>query len=557
MSLLGGAVRLLGKGPWQEFVAACRDPRATQERLLSRIVAANQGTRFGSEHHFDADWSSSEFRLNVPVRDHDGLRSYLDRVWEGEPDVLTREPVLMFTTTSGTTGKPKYIPITKSASEANSRLSRAWYFRSLQDHPSFLDGRILGIVSPEEEGRTPQGVPYGAASGRLYRRSPWVLRHAYAVPYVTFGIDEYEAKYYAIARFAIEAPVTFVGTPNPSTLVRIAEVANRHREELIRDLHDGTLSTKFDIATGTRDYLSRALRANPARARTLERLVATHGVLRPRDYWQDLRLIGCWKGGSVSVQLENARRWFGDNLPIRDLGYLASEALMSLPIQDEGAEGALAVTANFFEFIPEGDIDSPGAKTLLADQLETGGRYYVVVTTQAGLYRCDMNDIIQVTGFFHSTPLIEFVRKGRDMTSIGGEKLHVAQVIEAVEGATRQLDLSMVAYRAIADAAANSYAFLFEPTNGEVTNDRLTKLLCLVDERLGLFNLEYRSKRTSGRLGSPCLYLMRPGWYERRVQRRVSAGARDTQFKASLLNDDFEEGEQDDIECKVAWPPRG
>ena len=124
-------------------------------------------------------------------------------------------------------------------------------------------------------------------------------------------------------------------------------------------------------------------------------------------------------------------------MPVRDLGYMASEAQMTLPISDCGCAGILAIDANFYEFIPESEIDSASPHHSPARNSEEGEIIIVILTTPAGLYRYDINDVVRVTGFYKRTPLIEFVRKGRDVTNITGEKLHVNQVIQAMEQAQR------------------------------------------------------------------------------------------------------------------------
>ena len=95
------------------------------------------------------------------------------------------------------------------------------------------------------------------------------------------------------------------------------------------------------------------------------------------------------------------------------------------PKQDGTAAGVLAVHASFFEFIAEEEIDAPCPAARLAHELEEGRRYYVLLTGANGLYRYDLNDIVEVRGFHHRTPKVAFVRKGRDMVSITGEKLHL------------------------------------------------------------------------------------------------------------------------------------
>jgi hypothetical protein len=88
--------------------------------------------------------------------------------------------------------------------------------------------------------------------------------------------------------------------------------------------------------------------------------------------------------------------------------------------------------------------------------------YYVILTSAAGLYRYDINDVIRVAGFHGKTPLVEFLRKGRDVTNITGEKLHVNHVIQAMEQAQRATGAVVRHFRAFADMENSRYAFMVE-----------------------------------------------------------------------------------------------
>jgi hypothetical protein len=544
MALLGPTLRLATWRSWHALEAASRNPRRTQEQLLGNLIRKNHDTRFGRDHRFGDIRSPDDFRANVAIREYEGFRPYVVSIMEGEPGVLTAEPVRLLTLTSGTTGQPKYVPVTDASARASASLTRAWLHRALADHPGMLDRDVFSVVSPTEEGRTAGGIQFGSASGRIYRDSPGTFRRKYAVPPDVFAIEDFDAKYYCLARLAVEARLSFVATPNPSTLVRLAETANAHQESIIRDIADGTLDSGFEVPADIRDQVRPRIAPNPVRARALEHLVVEHGTLRPCDYWPDLQLIGCWKGGSVGVQLDKTVSWYGSQVPRRDLGYLASEAHMSVPVSDEGAAGILGVTANFYEFLPEGGPD--GEAPLLCDELEVGREYSIVVTTQAGLYRYDIHDVVRVEGFFHQTPLVAFVRKGRDMTSIGGEKLHVSQIIGAFDRVRRSGGLACAHYRVVACANENRYAFLAEIERAPEEPGALKRFLRSLDQALGDLNIEYRAKRESRRLGAPCLYVMRAGSFERLYRQRIAAGARDSQFKTTLLTTAFEPGELDE-----------
>lgn len=386
------------------------------------------------------------------------------------------------------------------------------------------------MVSPAIEAYTNSGLTMGSASGRIYQRIPAVVRRHYANPYAVSEIENYDQRYFAALRLSIAKRVSVVSTPNPSTLVRLAEIGNQRKEQLFRAIHDGTLGVSLARQQDIQRSLEKGLKPDPVSARRLEDLAAGDGLLYPKDYWPDLKLIGCWTGGSVGVQLDRLPRYFGPDVPIRDLGYLASEGRMSLPIGDHTPSGILAVNSNFYEFIPEDEIDNPG-HTLLCDELDVGKRYYVVLTTASGLYRYDINDVIEVTGWHDKCPMVSFVRKGRDMTNITGEKIHVNQCLMAMRRVTDELRIGVEQYRFIADDILNCYHVQIEPTDWRPTPAICAALACGIDRELATINIEYRQKRRSGRLSEPRVHIMPQGWSAAERRAAIDSGKRDVEFK--------------------------
>ena len=536
MGLLLKAATFLTRRQWTRWESLTANPEKIQDQLLLDIVNRNRGTRFGRDHHFNTIRSLSEYREQVAISDYERLRSYVERLQNGETSVLTAEPVLMFTMTSGSTGQPKLIPVTETTRRNHRQLTRFWYYRALVDHPELFSGKLLGVVSPAVEGRTAGGIPFGAASGLIYQSSPSWIQNAYAVPYEIAEVKDFEAKYYLTMRLALEQDITFFGTPNPSTILKLVDCVNRNKHEIIKDICDGTITPLCNLPPEIRAALARRLRKNPAHARRLESLVKNDGTLRPKEYWPRLQLIGCWKSGTVGVRLNEFARLFGKSTPVRDLGYMASEAQMTLPISDSGSAGILAVDENFYEFIPESEIGSASPAVLTCAELQEGSSYYLILTTPGGLYRYDINDVVRVAGFYNRTPLIEFVRKGRDVTNITGEKLHVNQVILAMERSQKATGLAVQHFRAFADLEKSRYTFLLEFHGSNPSEQELSRLLGELDDCLHELNVEYAQKRESRRLQAPVLWIMKPGWFERKANALLQRGARDTQFKAQLLS---------------------
>jgi len=534
MSLIVKAAAFVTARQWRRWVELTKNSRAVQQQRLLEIVGRNRATRFGRDHRFDQIRTLSDYRKHVAIDDYERLRPYIERAKSGGAAELTEEPVLMFTVTSGSTGEPKLIPVTETSKRSHRELTRFWYHRAFADHPELVNGKFLGIVSPADEGFTAGGIPVGAASGLIFQSSPGWIRNVYATPIEVSRIENFAAKYYVIMRLALEQEISFFGTPNPSTILKLVESADQNKEEIIRDIRDGAIGAHWEIKPAIRARLACRLRKNPERATQLEIFAGDHGALRPSEYWPGLQLIGCWKGGSVGVRLKEFSRWFGDSTPVRDLGYMASEAQMTLPISDSGSAGILDVSANFYEFIPEAEIDCPQPTFLTCEELSESENYYPILTTAAGLYRYDINDVVRVAGFYNRAPMLEFVRKGRDVTSITGEKVHVNQWIEAMAAAQRIADVEVRHFRACADAKKSLYVFSVELPGAGPGTDRLMLLLRELDGGLAKLNIEYAQKRASGRLAAPVLWVMQPGWFERGS--RPARLGRDPQFKARLLS---------------------
>jgi hypothetical protein len=355
------------------------------------------------------------------------------------------------------------------------------------------------------------------------------------VPYEVFTIEDFDAKYYAIMRFAIAQPISLLITPNPSTILRLVKAAETHREQLVRDVHDGTLTEDAQIPLETRRAMRPHLKPNPARAKELERLAIGADTFTPEHYWPQLALVGCWKGGSVGAALNMIKPSFPQGIPFRDIGYLSSEAQATICIQDEGSAGILALESNFYEFIPEAEMDSPSPVTLGVGQVEAGETYYIVITSPAGLYRYDINDVVRVAGFFRKTPLVEFLRKGRDMVSLTGEKLHVTQLIQAVEKAQLLVGLKVAYFRAVGNVEASRYDLKLELAEDHVSDESVVTLGRAIDEEISKLNIEYEEKRRSARLHAPHVHVMSQGWSAKRLGAKIGRAARDTQFKDALL----------------------
>ncbi len=549
------------------FEAATARPAEAQARVLERLLRANADTAFARDHDLGGLPSPREYAQRVPVRDYEALRPYVSRVLAGEPRVLTAEAPLMFATTSGTTAEPKFIPVTPTSARQAAALMRLWTVHGLREHPAMLDRHVLTMVGPAVEGTTPGGAPYGAMTGMTYRRLPWLVRRRQALPYAVALIRDHETRYFVAARLGLGHAVSSIGTPNASTLLRLAETAGRRSEEMIRAIRDGVLGVDdvapiagADVsATELRAALTAGLQPDRRRATELSSVARVSGRLILGECWPELALVACWLGGSAGVQARHLDAHF-PGVARRDLGLIASEGRLTIPLEDDDAAGVLAVHTTFFEFIAEEQVDDPAPRPWLAHELQDGRRYHVVITGANGLYRYDLNDVVEVRGFHGRTPRVAFVRKGRDMLSITGEKLHLNHVLHAVHAAARATGLGVWQFRLIPDVEAARYDLLVEPTPAGPAAAPAS-FAAAFDRALSEVNIEYAAKRASSRLQAPRLFVMRPGWSERVCRAEIAGGRRESQHKWSALRPEWDETSRRDVvrrlehaaPCEAAW----
>ena len=198
-----------------------------------------------------------------------------------------------------------------------------WVYYALKDNPRLFDGKILAVVSPEKEGSTTGGIPCGAESGHAYKNLPEAIKNLYVLPYEVFEIKEYDAKYYCILRIAMEHNISTIATLNPSTILLLCQRIEKIKNRVIEDIRHGTLNNELNIRYDIRKKIEGCLRPNPARADELIRLSTSRGgELKPMDFWPNLALIECWKGGTVGIYISYFKKYFRDDVTIRDFGYL-------------------------------------------------------------------------------------------------------------------------------------------------------------------------------------------------------------------------------------------
>jgi hypothetical protein len=523
----------------KRFRFDARRARDFQHRALLAKIRRNERSDFGRDHGFSAMRTVTDFRRRQPIVGYDEHHPYIHRVLHGDVSALfapgTR--ILMFAMTSGTTGQPKRLPITEQLFREYKAGWRMWGAGVFGDHIDLMTKHTLQLASDWQQFRAPSGVPCGQISGLAAMTRPRFASLVFTLPPALSRIHDPAARHYASLRIALASSrVGMIITANPSTLVEFAQRANREKEAIVRDIHDGSLSC--DVPQEIRRLLARRiLRRRPERARELDRLISQHGELTPRVAWPGMSVLAVWTGGSVNVYLSQLPALYGETA-IRDHGLSASEGRMTIPLEDGTAAGMLDFHHHYFEFIPVDEHDQARPTVLEGHELEIGKDYYIVMTTSGGLYRYDIHDVVRCVGFEGQAPLVEFLNKGKHFSSLTGEKLSEHQAVRAVKSSFRELELPLETFTlAPVMGEQPRYVLLVEPP---AHRGRADELAHRVQANLERVNEEYGSKCSSGRLLPVQVREVAPGTWSRLRNQRIGERGNFEEYKHPCLVNDLE-----------------
>ncbi len=547
MRLLGAPVEIRARRLARAFLAQTRRAADVQRELLLRRVAQHADSQFGRDHHFAEIRTPADFRRRVPIGGYERHEPYIDRVRQGDLGALfgPGSEVLMFALTSGTTNRPKTIPVTRESLRDYREGWTIWGILAFDAHIEILRRGlrpILQFASDWRESVTPSGIPCGAITGlTAYMQNP-LVRTTYCMPAVASRIKDIESKYYVALRFSSYRDVGTVIAANPSTILAMARLGDREKAVLIRDLADGTIDARWDIPGEVR----RALRLRTAirhrrTARRLEHIVERTGRLLPKDYWPNLDFLSNWMGGTMKAYLRGYPEFFGE-APVRDVGLIASEGRMTIPIEDSTPAGLLDIRHHYFEFIPEDQADREQPETALATELVEGRSYFIVLTTAGGLYRYNISDLVRCVGYHGSTPLIEFLNKGAHYSSLAGEKLSEHQVIAAVQAAQRTAGCALKSYLLLPTWSEPPYYSLLVEEDDLDGSEEADRLAAAVEEQLRRQNGEYANRQDTRRLGPVRIVRIRQGsWSDFQKRRLAKSGGAVEQYKQPHLIPDLEQ----------------
>lgn len=367
-----------------------------QEKILHTLVKTARDTAFGKDHNFGDIRSYEDFKRNVPIRDYEQLRPYVESIISGEDDVLWPGKPKYFAKTSGTTSGVKYIPITKDGvpNHMNSARNALMCYISETGKSEVVDGRIMFLSgSPvlEEVG----GIPTGRLSGIVNHEVPTWVKGNQMPSYDTNCIEDWEQKVDRVVDETLREDMRLIGGIPPWVQMYYEKLLEKTGKTSISEIFPN-----FSL------FVYGGVNYEPYRAK-LEQLVGK-------------------KIDSIEY-------------------YPASEGFLAFQISQED-QGLLLNTDSgiFFEFVPIEDVGKEQPRRLPLEEVELDKDYALILSNNSGLWAYDIGDSVRFT----SLDPYKLVVSGRvkHYISAFGEHVIGKEVEEALNQATGQLSLNVVEF---------------------------------------------------------------------------------------------------------------
>ena len=398
---------------YRQFRRALRNVRTTQSSILMGYLQSNSQTDFGRRWGFSKLRSAEQYRDQVPLSTYEDYVDSIKRIAAGEEKVLTHEPIRLFELSSGSTQASKWIPYTAGLQAEMRRAVAPWVFDLAKHQPTILRGSAYWSISPalRVEGAEASRVPVGfdtdsAYLGGLFKH---LVDATLAVPAHVAHIKDIDQFRRATLLYLLRATdLRLISVWHPSFLTLLWSFLEENWGTLLDDLRHGIQLLKNGVQ----------IAAAPRRAHELSHL----GSVAPNTIWPHLQLISCWGDGHASMALSELSQQF-PGCQVQAKGLIATEGFVSLPFS---GEWPLAVNSHYFEF-----LDTSGT-THFSWELSQGKQYSVILTTAGGLYRYQLQDVIEVTGFLEEAPCIRFLHKENHISDLCGEKLNESFVASVV-----------------------------------------------------------------------------------------------------------------------------
>lgn len=349
MSIKSIAAKIFARNIYNQTLNWANKPVETQQEVFKSLIKNAQFTEFGKDHHFNQIKTVEDFQNQVPVRDYEDLKSYIEKVVKGEEDILWKGKPIYFAKTSGTTSGAKYIPLTKESmpSHINAARNAILHYVNETGNADFVDGKMIFLQgSPILTEK--YGIKFGRLSGIVAHFVPKYLQKNRMPSWETNCIEDWETKVDAIV--------------------------------------DETIKEDMAVISGIPSWVQMYF----------ERLEKKSGGKKIGEIFKNFNLF-IYGGVNYEPYRAKFENMIGRKVDSIEL-FPASEGFFAY--QDSQKEKGMLLLLNsgiFYEFIKAEEFFNENPKAYTIGEVEVGVNYVLIISTNAGLWRYNIGDTVQFT----------------------------------------------------------------------------------------------------------------------------------------------------------------
>jgi len=353
---------------------------ADQEQLMTSLVKTAAKTQFGKDHSFAEIKTHNDFVTNIPIRDYEAFKPYIEKIKEGKHNILWKGVPIYFAKTSGTTSGVKYIPITKDSipNHINTARNALLYYMVESGNTQFANGKVIFLSGSPELERI-GGIPTGRLSGIVNHHVPMYLRSNQLPKYETNCIEDWEEKLDKIVEETINENMTLISGIPPWVQMYFDKLEERSGKKI------GELFPNFKV------LVQGGVNYEPYKSKLME---------------------------SIGRQVDTIEL------------FPASEGFFAF--QDSLTEKGMLLNTNsgiFFEFVPVEELQKKQPQRLTLKEVKVGENYALIISSNAGLWAYNIGDTVK----FLCTDPYRIVVTGRIKHYISAFGEHV--IVEEAEHA--------------------------------------------------------------------------------------------------------------------------
>ncbi|TVR70101.1 MAG: hypothetical protein EA408_11710 [Marinilabiliales bacterium] len=457
-----------------------KHPEEVQRETLVKLLRAAAGTEFGKKHDFKSIDSEEQFKSRLALGSYDDVRPYIDRLRNGEENILWPGVIRWFAKSSGTTSdKSKFIPVSDEALEdCHFRGPRDVLAIYTKNNPETIifSGKGLTIGGSHQVNNFNSQSYYGDLSAILIENAPfWV---------------------------------SFIRTPQ--TKIALLD----KWEEKLEKAYEDTLYENVTSMSGVPSW----------NLVFLKYVLEKSGKSNLLEIWPNLELF--IHGG---ISFLPYREQFEKLIPSPSMNYLetynASEGFFA--IQDEPYRDDMLLMLDYgvyYEFIPMEELDNENPRTLAIGEVEKNRNYALVISTNGGLWRYIIGDTIIFTSLYPHK--IKVSGRTKHYINAFGEELIIDNAENALRIACKKTGAVISDYTAgpvfMSDTSKGAHEWLIE---FEVEPENMEYFTAMLDNALQSLNSDYEAKRYKDiTLDPPLIHSVKRGLFYEWLKKKGKLG---------------------------------